>query len=144
MKIISIIDGDNKNYMGFTDNENVVSVIAEISYLTNRECDVREVKLEDLTTIKKISNYDLFFPRNHWSIYQVSANINTKDGWKLEHKIDILHSSYNETIVKMHVYEHIIKEFSSIINEEGIDIEVVEQKLNNLDTTLKGYVVENN
>lgn len=143
MKILSLIDENgDKNYIGYTGNQNVVKSFTEITYLTNRDSEVWVEELDDLTTIRSITPYELSYSRNQWSIYQVSANIHTKDGWKLEPKIDILHSSYNENIVKVHIYEYISKEFSSIIKGEVIDIEVVEKKLDNLDATLKGYVVE--
>lgn len=135
MKILSLIDENgDKNYIGYTGNQNVIKAFIEITYLTNRESEVWVDELDDLTTARRITSYELSFPRNQWSIYKVVTTITTKNGIKLEHKMGVLHSAYSDNAVKNFVYEY----FSEF---EGIHVELIEQKLDNLDIVLDGYMV---
>lgn len=137
MKILSLIDENgNENYIGYTENQNVIKAFTEITYLTNRESEVWVNELDDLTTVRRITPYELSSPRNQWSIYNVTTTIVTKNGMKLEHKMDVLHSAYSDNAVKNFVYEY----FSEF---DGVHVELIEQKLDNLDVILDGYVVVN-
>lgn len=137
MKILSLIDENgNKNYIGYTGNKNVVKAFTEITYLTNRDLEVWIDELDGLTTARRITPYELSSPRNQWSIYNVITTIVTKNGMKLEHKMDVLHSAYSDNVVKTFVYEY----FSEF---DGVHVELIEQKLDNLDVILDRYVAVN-
>lgn len=137
MEILSLInENGDKKYIGYTDNQSIVRAFIEIINLTNKESEVWIDELDSLTTVRKIKPYELSHPRNQWSVYNVITMIKTKNGMNLEHRMDILHSSYNNNAVKNFVYDY----FSEF---EGIHVELIEQKLDNLDTALEGYIVVN-